>query len=338
MPVEKHTAFDTSHPAVPCGYFALAVLIAMCSMQPVLIGISFTSAFSLCMCVRGARATLSGLRWQLPVLLVIAVFNPLFSASGSTELFRLGTRAVYAESLFYGACMGGLFVSTVLWFQAASAVLTFDKVMVLFGSAAPVVALMLSMCMRLVPRFVRKGGDIARCMRIVGRGGGLRGRLRMSTVLMGWSMEDSLETADSMRARGWGAVPRRTTYARYRFTGSDALALACIGALALLAAVCAAAAVSQYAFYPRMSRLVVWWGYLPYAALMLLPTALHALERLSWTRAEKRAPCSEVAARDVRAAVPRAPVAPSAQVEAAARRYVPTGSGKRLWDSEEGRV
>ena len=52
---------------------------------------------------------------------------------------------------------------------------------------------------------------------------------------MGWSMEDSLETASAMKARGWGAAVRRTTYARHRFRRLDVAALAVGGALALLA-------------------------------------------------------------------------------------------------------
>ena len=102
---------------------------------------------------RGAARTLGALRWQLPVILIIAVLNPLFSASGSTELFRIGMRAVYLESMMYGLCMGGLFVASVLWFEAAASMLEYDKVLALLGNAAPVIALMISMCMRLIPQF-----------------------------------------------------------------------------------------------------------------------------------------------------------------------------------------
>lgn len=71
------------------------------------------------------------------MILIIAVLNPLFSASGSTELFRIGMRAVYLESMVYGLCMGGLFVASVLWFEAAASMLGYDKVLALLGNAAP---------------------------------------------------------------------------------------------------------------------------------------------------------------------------------------------------------
>ena len=281
MASTRHTAFDMMHPAVPALYLAITLALSMAAMQPVLIAISLAGAFAYGCCARGIGACVRALRWQLPIILVIAVFNPLFSASGSTELFRLGGRAIYLESLCYGCAMGGLFMASILWFQAASELLSFDKVMALFGNVAPTIALMISMTMRLIPRFLRQGRQIEAvqgvvCNRVSDQP--VRGRLRLSSVLMGWGMEDSLETADAMRARGWGSIPRRTTYTRFRFTGGDAAVCAVLALAGSLCAVLAWAATSQFSFYPTMSRLVLWWGYIPYAAWMLLPTALHVRE------------------------------------------------------------
>ena len=350
-------AFATSHPAVPAIYAVLTLGLTMFSMQPMLIALSLAGGLAFGFAVRGPAATLGGLRWQLPLIVIIALVNPLFSASGSTELFRLGTRAVYLESLVYGACMGGMFVASVLWFEAAGAMLSYDKVMALLGNAAPVVALMISMCMRLVPQFMRRGRDIlavqdaidvgtgGRVGALCAMGGGgpasarpggvapglegapgtgaartapsgsgvgsratqsrrpeidneeagekalhardaqatvrrnlLASRLRATSVLMGWGMEDSLERADAMRARGWGAAPRRTTYVRWRFGARDAAAVAGLAAGGALTCAIAAVATNQFTFYPRLSALVPWWGYALYAVWMLLPCVLHVLD------------------------------------------------------------
>lgn len=286
-----HTAFDMAHPAVAAVYVVLTLVLTMGSVQPVLTVISLAGAFAYACCVRGVRASVASLRWQLPLVLLIAVANPLFSASGSTELFRIGLRAVYLESLCYGATMGALFVASVLWFQAASVMLSEDKVMALVGNAAPTLALMVSMCLRLIPRFVRQGRLVAAVQEVVEPDGADaagrtrraidagRLRLRLSTVLMGWGLEDSLETADAMRARGWGAAPRRTSYTRFRFTARDAALVAALLAGGAVCAVIAAAATSQFQFYPTMSRLVVWWGYVPYALWMFVPVIGHVCER-----------------------------------------------------------
>lgn len=218
---EPVAAFSMSHPAVPALYIVLTLGLTMFSMQPVLIALSLAGGLAYGFATRGAARTLGALRWQLPVILIVAVLNPLFSASGSTELFRIGMRAVYLESMVYGLCMGGLFVASVLWFEAAASMLEYDKVLALLGNAAPVIALMISMCMRLIPQFLRRGRTVLAvqdAIDVPGRAPAdpVRSRLRASSVLMGWGMEDSLERADAMRSRGWGAATRRTTYARYR--------------------------------------------------------------------------------------------------------------------------
>ena len=213
---EPVAAFSMSHPAVLALYMVLTLGLTMFSMQPVLIALSLAGGLAYGFATRGAARTLGALRWQLPVILIIALVNPLFSASGSTELFRIGMRAVYLESMVYGLCMGGLFVASVLWFEAAASMLEYDKVLALLGNAAPVIALMISMCMRLIPQFLRRGRTVLAVQDAIDVPGRaptdpVRSRLRASSVLMGWGMEDSLERADAMRSRGWGAAARRTS-------------------------------------------------------------------------------------------------------------------------------
>ena len=108
--------------------------------------------------------------------------------------------------------------------------------------------------------------------------------VRVADQLMSWSMEDSIERSDAMRARGWGATDRRSRYLPDSFRTSDALALAGIGLLAVTSAVLVYVACSQWRFYPTMPRLVVWWGYVPYAVLTFLPTALDLGQRVRWGR------------------------------------------------------
>lgn len=294
----KRTAFDLFHPVVALCYFAALLVLSMAAMQPVYLLVSFGGALAYGAVLRGWRATGRSLAWQLPLVAVVALANPLFSASGSTELFRIGMRAFYLESFVYGACTGLMLASVLLLFSNASQVLTSDKIMALFGGVAPIVGLMLSMTARLVPQFVRRGGDIGDVQRActssqtaaASAGGGgagrkrtkARGYLRLTSVLMGWGMEDSLETAGAMKARGWGAAERRTTYARYRFRRFDAVALACGGVLAAISAAAAWSACGLFHFYPTIGGVAPWWSYLPYALFAGLPLVMTAKEHLRW--------------------------------------------------------
>lgn len=273
---------------MPAAFFAAALVLTMAAVQPVLTAISLVAALACGMLLRGWRQTLRSLRWQAPLVLLVAATNPLFSASGSTELLRIGLRAICLESVCYGAVMGLMLAAVIAWFSNAACVLTSDKVMAVLGNRLPTVSLMVSMALRLVPRFVGRGREIATAHDActVTRAGArdFKARVRQTSVLMEWSMEDSLETADAMRARGWQSGRPRTRYRRGRFTSHDAALSALLAALAVAAFAVAWVAASHYQFYPTMDPLRPWWGYAVYAAFLLFPLIAHGEEALRWTR------------------------------------------------------
>lgn len=280
--------FATYHPAVAFVFLACAIVISMAALQPVFVALSFLGALACSVVCRGARATAGSFVWIVPLWLVVAIANPLFSASGSTEILRIGVRAVYAESLVYGACSGGMLASVFLWFSSYAACMNSANTMALFGNVLPIVSLMVSQVMRLVPQFVARGRGIAAAQDAVSAAAPqtkrqqTAGRLRIVSVLMGWGMEDGIERSDAMRARGYDCGARRTTYKRYRFGRADASVLAAIVALAAVAGACAAAVCLRFSFYPTLSGWGAWWAYLPYALLMAVPSALRFKEWLLW--------------------------------------------------------
>lgn len=291
------TAFDLFHPIVAFFYFASLLIVSMVAMQPVYLVISFCAALAYSILVRGFRVTVRALAWQLPLVAVLALANFVLSPSGSTELFRIGVRAFYLESLVFGACMGLMLACVLLIFSNAARVLTSDKVMALFGSRAPTVALMLSMIARLVPQFVRRGQDIAGVQRactaarcdpaakssvVAARRNEMRSNLRLTSVLMGWSMEDSLETADAMKARGWGVGTHRTTYARYHFRRLDACVLISVAVLAVASAATAGVACAAFRFYPTIAGIAPWWNYVPFVLYVAVPLVVEVRERVLW--------------------------------------------------------
>mgnify|MGYP006928632837 FL=1 len=282
----QHTAFDACHASVPAVCFAAIIALSMFCVQPVLVGLSLAGALLSSALARGLRATLLGLRWQLPMLALVCLANPLFSASGATLVAQLGPINIYLESLAYGACMGALMVAVVLWFEDAACVLTQDRLLSLGQGRAASVTLVISMASQLAPQFLRRShgvrASLDACTASGTQPGPTQRLTRATTQLMSWSLEDSLERADAMRARGWESGHARTTYRPDPLRSSDVL-VAC--GLVLLAVACAflsAVACGQWRFYPTMPALVAWWGYVPYAALMLLPSAAAACERLRW--------------------------------------------------------
>ncbi len=318
----KPTAFDAQHPNIALAYFGAVLALAMAAPHPLLLAISFAAALLCGVWLRGSGRVARSLAWQLPLIAIIVAINPLFSSTGTTELFRIGAQAVYAEGYANAATMALLLVCVMQWFSNADAVLVSDKVMGTLGRVLPTVGLMLSMVMRLIPRFVRRGRTInaalgactaARCAapttacaplhkkanaaerkaskpneapaenQVAGpnatpaesqtataniataeyaepspettkrpRRARFSDQLRTVTTLMGWSMEDSLEAADSMRCRGWGATRKRTTFQRQRFRTRDGALLAVLALFAAAAAVAAWQLMQGFGFFPAL--------------------------------------------------------------------------------------
>ncbi len=280
--------FKTYHPAVAFAYLACAIAFSMATMQPVFVALSFAGAVA-CSCVtRGVRRTAKTLAGTAALALIVTVANFAFVASGSTELFRIGSRAFYLESLAYGATSGGMLASVLLWFASYAACMGGDSSMALFGNAAPTVSLMVSQVMRLVPQFVARGRWIAASQDAVTAASArtkrdvAAGRLRVVSVLMGWGMEDGLVRGDAMRARGYNCGMRRTTYKRYRIRRSDARVLVIVGVLAAASAPCTWFAAAQFSFYPTIAGVAPWWAYVSYALLMAVAPGLALKEWWQW--------------------------------------------------------
>ena len=137
-------------------------------------------------------------------------------------------------------------------------VMTTDKFVYLFGRIIPALSLVLSMALRFVPRFLNQLGVIRNGQKAMGRDVSerrlldrIKYGLQMLSILVTWSLENAIETSDSMRSRGYG-LRGRTAFSVYRFTKRDCcLGTLMAGLFAVFTAGCASGAA--YAVYdPRI--------------------------------------------------------------------------------------
>ena len=269
------------HPAVWTVYFVGVIALTMFGMAPACVVLSLAGGLCFSLATQGIASSLAKLRWQLPLLALICLINPLYSAMGSTLLGRVGPFRVYAESLAYGAMMGALLVAVLLWFEAAGSVVGVDETLELSGGLLPSIALAISMVMRLIPQLMRRGEETRRVTRIARGTGHVRSdMMRLLGVLLTWSLEDSVERSDSMRARGWGAAQRRSTYRAHRFRRRDGVALALNALLVAASAAGVGVTVRGWRFYPRMSGTAPLWTLVPFVLLVLVPTFMLVADRM----------------------------------------------------------
>ena len=98
-------------------------------------------------------------------------------------------------------------------------------------------------------------------------------------VLLDASLEDSVERADVMRARGWESGRPRTSYRLERLRRRDAAALVGIAGLLVACAACAWQLCATWRFYPTMGELGPWWAYAPWVVLVTLPSLEQVSQR-----------------------------------------------------------
>lgn len=282
-------SFGSLHPICIFTYFVTVILLVLICQHPVMM--IFACIGALFFLLKLESENTSGLlRMLLPMVLLIAFTNILLSHKGITRLFVLFGQWVTLESICYGITSGLSLTALVLWFSCYQKIMTSDKFLYLFGKAAPASALLISMTLNLVPKLQGQLRQIQECQEMLSqetssRFGKFKKALRHTSTLLGWSLENTVEQADSMKARGYG-IRRRTTFHLFRFESRDAKFLTF---LLLISAVCIAGRICGYGtmeFYPRMDRLFGHWTdcfyTLIFLALVMIPGIMEWKEELLW--------------------------------------------------------
>ena len=287
--------FRDYHPAVNVLWAALVLAGAMGLHHPVSLAISLGCAVLWSVRLGGRKSARFAVRGMLPLLVITALLNPLFSHEGVTILWYFPNgNPLTMESICYGISAGVVLVSVILWFSGLTKVLTADKIMALFGKAVPSLSLLLSMAMGMVPRFRRRLAVVRDNQKAIGRDpaeGTMVQRakkgLQMLSILVTWSMEDAIQTADSMKSRGYG-LPDRTACDPCPMTERDKNALLVLGILGALLIGFWITGELQWQYYP------VLWGaewnlrsvtaQVVYLAVCSFPMALDGWTNRLWNR------------------------------------------------------
>ncbi|MDD4583349.1 MAG: energy-coupling factor transporter transmembrane component T [Eubacteriales bacterium] len=286
-------AFSTYHPVVNFLYFTLVLWFSMFFMHPVCLFISLLSAFSYNVYLKGKQAVRFSVIYMLPMLIATALINPAFNHEGGTILTYLRDgNPLTLESITYGIAAATMFITVIFWFSCYNAVMTSDKFVYLFGRVIPAMSLVLSMTLRFVPRFTAQLKVVSNAQKCVGRdvsNGSLLQRakhgIKILSIMVTWALENAIETADSMRSRGYG-LPGRTAFSIYRFDSRDKKAMTFLifcGGYILIGSMFGGL---YYRYFPTMKGVKLQTYpislFLCYIALCILPLAINLKEDRKW--------------------------------------------------------
>lgn len=268
--------FDRLHPITAFTYFMLLLLIAMLTMNPIIIIICYLTSVAFCGILIGIRKLLSSLAYSVPLTLMIALTNPIFVHKGETILFFLNDNPVTKEAIIYGAFASMMLMSVFYLCRCYTEIMTSDKFIYLFGRVIPKLSLVLSMILAFIPKLTRKYKEINEAQKALGIYATqsyvdkIRSKMRVLSILLTNSLETSVDTADSMRARGYG-LKGRSSYSIYRFTASDLIYLIFNTVLGLISLLSIMLGASEFYYYPTITVIEgTPMFYVLYSSLVLL--------------------------------------------------------------------
>ncbi|CAM5199501.1 Energy-coupling factor transporter transmembrane protein EcfT OS=Lysinibacillus sphaericus OX=1421 GN=LS41612_12315 PE=4 SV=1 [Lysinibacillus sphaericus] len=225
--------FETFHPIVLFSFFVATIGLSMIFMHPIYLTITIFSAISLNIAL---RRQLFFKDWKLyvPLFFLMAIINPMISHNGQLVLLYVNGNAITVEAILYGIAIATMIVAIMLWFSCYNVMMTSDKFIYLFGKVSPSLSLTLSISLRLVPRFRHQLTQIVQAQKVIGMDfttGSLWHRIKCTvqilSILITWALDNAIDTADSMKARGYG-VKKRTAFSIFIFERRDGFVLAMI--------------------------------------------------------------------------------------------------------------
>lgn len=292
------TAFYSYHPLVNLVFFVLVLIFAMFFIHPLAMVIGLLASLSYGLKVSGGARLGRRLFLVLPLIFFSFIFNPLFNHAGQTTLayFPSGN-PLTMESIIYGGVAGAMLATVILWFISYNQIVSSDKFIYLFGRIIPALSLVVSMALRFIPLFKEEFSKVYLVQKsLVGEKTGRLAKVRqlaqVLSVTVTWALDQALDRADSMRARGYG-LRKRTAYSLYRFTRRDAISLGLmvfLGAYVLVGVVRGRVA---FAYFPALRGASLDpYGlsvFLAYLLLSFLPFFLEVWEDRQWMRIQSEA-------------------------------------------------
>ena len=286
----KNDAFSGFHPSVNLAFFAAALGLTMFIQQPVYLLISMISGCAYLLYLQGKKGFYRQVGYLVPILIMMAIMNPVFNHEGVTVLWYLpNDNPITLEAICFGLASAVMMGASIVWFNCCNTVFTSDKIIYLFGRVIPALSLMISMTLRFVPRFKNFLQSVLRTQQAMHKPENTKEKLGQAlaafSATVSWAMEQSIVSADSMKSRGYGLFGR-TAFSIYIFEKRDGVALMMLCLLCVGTVVPHLVGLMGWTYYPSMTGDLLGpvqiLAYLCYGGMCNLPLIIDLMEDRKW--------------------------------------------------------
>ena len=283
-------AFSGFHPVVNFLFFVVALGLTMFIQQPVYLLISMISGCAYLLYLQGKKGFLRQVGYLVPILIMMAIMNPMFNHEGVTVLWYLpNDNPITLEAVCFGLASAVMMGASIVWFNCCNTVFTSDKIIYLFGRGIPALSLMISMTLRFVPRFKNFLQSVLRTQQAMHKPENTKEKLQQAlaafSATVSWAMEQSIVSADSMKSRGYGLFGR-TAFSIFIFEKRDGITLLVLFLLCVGAAIPHLVGLMGWTYYPSMTGELLGpvqiLAYLCYGVMCNLPLIIDLMEDRKW--------------------------------------------------------
>jgi energy-coupling factor transport system permease protein len=255
--------FSAFHPLIIFSYYLGTILIIMLFQHPLFLVVEFALLLTIHFIHDRFQGLRKWLRFMIVTGLLIFLLNPLFNERGRHLLFEVYGHRVTLEATLYGSISALSILGVMVLFVSYNEIMTPNKLLYLFSKFMPQFAVLLMLTLRFIPLMRRRLEEISAVQQSKGLAvnqGNYKERIRKGMlyiqVLITFSLEEAIQTADSMKARGYGQG-NRTSYEYFRFKNVDLVVFIFL-LFVIFVCVCARLTGAGYlTIYPLMEPILI---------------------------------------------------------------------------------
>ena len=290
--------FAKYHPLINFIYFTAVIVFSMIFVHPICLVTSLLCSVMYSIILNGKKA-LKFIAMLLPLMLISALINPAFNHEGVTVIAYLPSgNPLTLESILYGIVAASMVATVICWFSCFNKIMTSDKFIYLFGRIIPSLSLILSMTFRFVPKFKEQVQEVSNAQKSMGRDTSegsvfarVKNSIRILSAVITWSLENAIDTSDSMKSRGYG-LTGRTAYSNYVFDKRDVTALIYLAVTITYFLIGTLLGKINYRYFPSMRGTDMSFYstsiFISYIMICIMPIVIEIWEELKWRKLKSK--------------------------------------------------
>jgi energy-coupling factor transport system permease protein len=255
--------FKRMHPLVSFCYYVGAISLMINLQHPIFLGAALLIIIAINFLEDRLKGLTHWLFFMITTGILIIVLNPIFNERGRHVLFEIFQHRITLEATVYGVMNALLIIGVMALFVSYNEVMSPNKLLYLFSKFLPQFAVLLMLTLRFIPLMKRRLAEISSIQTSKGLSM-VHGRwmdkaktgILYVQVLLVYSLEEAIQTADSMKARGYGHG-KRTSYEYFIFKKRDLFALLYLLVVFLLVLIGRLKGYGYLTIYPVMESTLI---------------------------------------------------------------------------------